>query len=985
MEIRIDENPKSEIRMTNQIRMTKARNRIHFVIRISDLIRHSDFGFRIFICVLLGCISPLMADTSPASGLAGLDENALYSELADRGLDDLLKRAMDLDGVAPEQRAAIASLSSLHRLETERNLSDEARQALLNTVVAGLDRILATLHGDPELIVRQAKIIAEQGVDPQTGLLEYWGPSDVEKDRLRPLAQAAVKMYDQAQQLAAAQATDLANRITNPDDKLAELWKRASETAAAAAYQKTRMQYALALSMDSTDPQRQQLINQAIKSFADWDNADSQIQAQVRLLMAKLHVLNGDRDEIADGQKLLDSIIHSGGQSPSRDSKNEISPAPSPEMIFEAWCFSVIADLAADDLASARAALADATAFQQSHFPDDKDQAAALRLLAFRILATVADQSPPGADKDRANAAAVEALAGLVRDFPNLRGAIFRQLAARLPANRDLTKLDPMLLLALVDQGRQTVVAAESSAAPLPPADRAKLREAAEAAKEILTRLSAGNFPRAEAADPSFLLGIFLERLGDRTAAVEALLDHIERFHGDPRSHAEAALERARSLLGQLRQSSPADPQVLQLENRFLPIAINPPFNQREFALQYAASLFGQSKWAEAVKYYRLVPDTEPPERLLVARYGEMVSLKNQLEETAGLGPDQKRQWTDQIQKLADSVTSLASQVVNGSGSEAEKLRAKSTLARMSLIAADITRRERNDPRRVLELLNGFEDSVRGLPDAKSLVGGALFLRVQAYMQLGRNNDATQTLLKYLNTAPANEGAQTVHDLLAVLNTELDQARRSGDTARIRQLADDRAMLSGFLVKWAADSGDPKIHGYSYIYRRFDADTKRLAAQLDTDPATRQRDLAAALDLYKQLQSPPNVAMYQASLDGGADKDYPDPLVTLGIGLIAYEQGDCQTVKSTLGRLIQDEKLGEDNDQYWEAAYKLLDCMQKLAKQGDPNTTEAQVQQSLKVLYLIWRDETGGAKYHEKFEALRKIALPDWTPPAAGQ
>ena len=192
-------------------------------------------------------------------------------------------------------------------------------------------------------------------------------------------------------------------------------------------------------------------------------------------------------------------------------------------------------------------------------------------------------------------------------------------------------------------------------------------------------------------------------------------------------------------------------------------------------------------------------------------------------------------------------------------------------------------------------------------------------------------------------------------------------------------------MLSGFLVKWALDSTDPKIHGYSYIYRRFDADTKRLAAELDTDPAARQRDLAAAMDLYKQLQSPENVAMYQSGLDSGADKDYPDPLVTLGIGLIAYEQGDCQTVKSTLGRLIQDEKLGEDNDQYWEAAYKLLDCMHTLAGQGDPGTTNAQVAQSLKVLYLIWRDETGGPKYHEKFEALRKEILPNWTPPGSAK
>jgi hypothetical protein len=44
-------------------------------------------------------------------GLGSLDDNALYSELADRGLDDLLQRAMDSDGVAPDQRMAIASMS----------------------------------------------------------------------------------------------------------------------------------------------------------------------------------------------------------------------------------------------------------------------------------------------------------------------------------------------------------------------------------------------------------------------------------------------------------------------------------------------------------------------------------------------------------------------------------------------------------------------------------------------------------------------------------------------------------------------------------------------------------------------------------------------------------------------------------------------------------------------------------------------------------
>src|SRR5580704_3340073 len=343
---------------------------------------------RWFLLISLFAGWPVLADTAPSRGLDGLDDNALYSELADRGLDDLLKRAMDQDHVPPGQRTAVSSMSSLNRLDTEKNLTDDQRQALLDTVVGGVDRILATLHNDPDLILKEAKIIAEHGVDPLTGLLEYWGDSDIEKNRLHPLAEAAFKMYDQAAQVASRQANDLANRITSPDDKLADQWKQASQTAAAAAYQRARMQYALALSLDSTDPQRQALIEQALKAFADWDNADSQIQTPVRLLMAKLHVLTGDKDEIAEGQKLLDSIID--------NPDNQISPAPSPEMIFEAKCYKVIAYLTAGDLASAQQSLSKATAYQQSNFPADRDQAAALRLLSYRHLAMRADQLPPG-------------------------------------------------------------------------------------------------------------------------------------------------------------------------------------------------------------------------------------------------------------------------------------------------------------------------------------------------------------------------------------------------------------------------------------------------------------------------------------------------------------------------------------------------------------------------------------------------------------
>jgi len=927
------------------------------------------------VCILAVTVTaPTQAQTRPV-GLDSLGDEALLSEMAERGLDDLLDRTFEKDHIPPERRAAIHALAGLQRLAGDAHLTDQQRQALLNAVVSGIDQILASVHTDPELLVQKAGIIAEKGVDPQAGLLEYWGESPSERAKLRPLAETALKMYDQAAQLASARANDRANRITSPDDKLAEQWQKANDLAGVAAYKKAQMQYALALSLDPADAQRAQLIDESLKSFERWDTADSGVQPQVRLLMAKLNVLSGDKDDIAKARQMIDTLV--------KNPDNQISPAPSPELVFEAMCYSVIASLSANDPPAAQAALTDATAYQQAHFANDPEQSGALRLLGYRLLALKADQAPVGSEKDAANAQAVNALAQLVTDFPGLREAIYRQLAARLPASPDPAKLDPMLLLALVQQGRQEVTG------PPAAADKQKLQLALSAAHEILARYSAGSFPAAQAVEPSLLSGIFLEYLGDKTGAVDALLDHIARFGNDPRANAKFALDEATNLIGELRQSSvdgqgKLDPQVQRVQDRFLPVAINPPFNHLEFAQLWASSLLDQEKWAEALKYYQMVPDTQPPAQLLAARYGQMVALK-ELEESPGTTHAQGKQRILQIQQLADMVKSLADNLISTSTSDQEKARAKSTLARVSLLAADITRQHDNDPQRVLQLLDGFENSVAGLPDAKSLINGALFLRVQAYMQLGRDNDATQTLVQYLNATSAAEGEQTVHDLLATMNNQMDKARAAGDTAAETALANDRATLSGFLVKWANDSADAKIHGYAYTYRRFDADVKRQAAELQTDPPARQRDLTAALALYKDLQSPANVAQYQAGLDPSADKDYPDPLVSLGIGLIAYDLGDCQTVKSTLGRLIQDEKLGEDNDEYWEATYKLLDCMHTLAAAGDKQTTDAQVRQSLKIVYLIWRDGTGGRKWHDKFEQLRKTVMPDWAPPPSAK
>jgi hypothetical protein len=896
---------------------------------------------------------------------------------------------------ADDQSDASAAIASLQRLDTDKSLTPADRQDILDKAVVDLDKDLPAIT-DAQTLTNAAQILAGQTIDPLTAILEYWGRSDTEMGRLRPVAELAVKMLDQANKIAANHASDTANQIKSPDDKLTDVWQQWNDLANLAAYQKARMQYAQALATDISDPHRSKTIDEAFAALAQWDDADSGIQPQVRFLMSKLHVIRQNADEIQIGIKGIESLLN--------DPDHKISPAPTEALLYEARCYLVIANLEATDSAGAAVALSDAADDMKKNFPDDPEQASALRLLNYRLLALKADQSDP-ADKPVANAAAVFALTQLVHDFPSLRSVIYQQLAARLPADSDPTQLDPLLLQALVDQGRQQVI----GSTPDQITDKTKLQSALGAAKEIVARYEAKKMSADDAVDASLLLGIFQEYMGDKISAVDSLLDHIERFGSRPDAKADFALDRARDLIADLRDSASPDsspdahphidPQLQRLQNRFLPIAVNPPFNRKEFDLQYAAELLNHGKWADAVTYYKMVPDSAAPGEVLAARYGEMVALKNELDEAGSLSADQQQSVISQIESLDQTVTQVAQNLLDNSDSDTEKTRARSTLARTALLTADVTRREGQDPQKVLELLNGFEDSVKGLPDAKSLLNGALFLRVQSYMQLGQSQKATDDLVQYLNGTGGREGAQTVQQLLIVLNTDLNKARAQADAAsaahddaalaaaqkEIHQLAANRALLSGYLVQWSSQSSDPKIHAYEYIYRRFDADAKRSAAELETDPRQRRADLQGVMTLYRELQSANNFALYQTSLDPSdeSDKGEPDPLITLGIGYTAYDLGDYRTVKETLGPLIHDEKLGEDNDQCWEATYKLLDAMHSLAQNGDPDTTMPQVEQSLKILYLIWRDGTGGPKWHDKFEQLRKEVMPTWTFPPA--
>jgi hypothetical protein len=258
-----------------------------------------------------------------------------------------------------------------------------------------------------------------------------------------------------------------------------------------------------------------------------------------------------------------------------------------------------------------------------------------------------------------------------------------------------------------------------------------------------------------------------------------------------------------------------------------------------------------------------------------------------------------------------------------------------------------------------------------------------MYVRVLSLTDLGRNQEATRTLVGLLEKSGGAEGAELTYNLLTRLNDEFDRARAAGDVAAQRSLATARAELSGYLVTWAAAHPDPKIKELAPRYRVFDAETKRTAAALDPDPASRKAGLERSLALYEQIRG-------QSGAGGG------DVAADLGVAMIQYELGNFSAAQPILARLLNERKLGKpltevddngvtrlvDNERYWEATLKLMRAtLGMVASNEAPATTRDDIAAGLKSLYARWGRGMGGKKFAPEFEKLRVELVPDYVVP----
>lgn len=950
----------------------------------------------LFASVLAMTPTPLLAKPAPTANapqqaapqapetLDNLGDRKLMSELADRGLDSLLDRYFDLHKTPDAEQKAIRSMEALRELNNPK-LSNSEKERKVKAIVDGIKTTLPNLT-DPYRLTSDAGQLMYYGMTRDANLLEYWGPNEATAARLRPVTQAIYDMLGKAAKAAGEQAGNLASKITSQNQNtVGAEWERLDGLAKNSEYRRQMMAYYLAL---ATPPaERAPVVDRALKYLEDFDNTDSTVMPVVHLMMGKLNMAAGRTE---DALKYLQAV---GNQDKS------IQPAPDPAQVWEAKYFTNVTLMQAGKIPEAKKGLEDLIGWQKTMpgatVESQKMYAAADEMLRYRIDLKESELATNPAAKKSADDAAVNVLLKLSHDRPDLRQIIYQQLVERMPADAPVKNMDPLLLQGLISKAY-----GEANKPAGSTMDQTVLRRGLDAAREEAARPTSELLTAQMKDDANRVIPVLLEAMGNKIEAADAYLKYAAENANVHREYAQAALNDAGRLTFDLRKTDPQDPRVVELYDRFLPVAINPPFNRADLAYYYGQRLAAERKPAEALKYFRQVLKSD--RNYNSAQY-LMLKATQDLINTPKLPPEQRTVLANDLVHQAESVRQTY-------GSQNDPV-ARERVAIATLIEAETLGGDLKKPAEALRLLTGFEDVAKGAPDEKAMVTGALLDRVNAQMALNQLHDATATLVELLNRSGGAQGATIVRGLLDRLDQDLAKAEAARDTKTMAEIARSEAELSGFLVDWARNNPVPEIKKYTYQYMVFDARTQRLAGALATDPAEKTKLLQKAMDAYKRLQEPQNVALFKATLDpakvasGSIDPNAPDPNVQLGIGLTDFEMKDYKGAAELLGELLNTGKLGGptiqitdphgeekivDNDTYWDATYKLYASNVALAKGADDPMLAA-TKQGLKNLLI-----RGGipGKWDDKFEDLRKQIIPDFdvaslsnatTQPAASQ
>lgn len=922
------------------------------------------------------CIAAPELLAQDKKGLDAVGDEALVQEMSRYGMDSLLDRYFATSNVAGEQQASVRAMMSIRTLLTNGDkLPPAQRQQIVARIIQGADRIVPTLN-DPKQLMQLATALITAAMERNANTIEYWGENPRSQQELRPAAELVAKVLDLCSVKAKEKSEKLVEKFgNNPSQAQLNEYTTLDNLSSTAQYTRLMADYYRAMSYPAGDPKRAQIADAAIEGLAEFDTSDSQIQPIVRLRIGKLQMVKG---EYAAAKRMLETVATADKQ---------IEPKPDALQQYEARYFMAVCDLLAKNADAATKSMQELSTWQEANLPQDKrvrDGAkTALAMLSYRIDVLRAATAGDDAAKKSAQAKADATLQTLAKERPELRSVIFEQLTKSLPDDVKVETLDVLILKALVQQGVAEQMKPEGE-----PVDRKVLTRAIAAAKELVSRKGKEGVDAELIDEVAIALPQFHEKLGQDGEAARAYLAYIET---NPKSaNGPAAMQNTLAAIARLKTADPQSADAEVLLDRALPVAVN-AFGRKELAYDLGRRQQRMGKYAEAVAAYGLVPESD--KRFVTARFFRLQAMKQNFDATgAKLDKAARTAQIAAIRDLAEDVQKRASDARTAGGADAQRYALIE--ARTRLILAGLLKD--TEPARAVQQLEGFEKTVAGASGEDELVAEALFLRVNSQMAMGKNAEATQSLLQLLQTKGGDQGATIIFGLLTKLDSDLEVARKAGDKEKTKSLLDARAALSGPLVDWAKGNPDEKIRKYTYQYMVFDAATKQQAAMAEPEAAKRVTGLRQALALYDKLLDGENIKRWAATVDAAkVDVKYGDVQVLFAKAQVLFELAEYKDAAGRFARLLEDRKLGtpriistrdgevtnEDNPKYWEATYKLYRANVEMGRDsGNPNAAKLldDTKNGLKRLYIREGEGVGGEKWKGQFDQMRKELIPDF-------
>ena len=919
-----------------------------------------------------------VASRPAGQGLDSLDDDRVLTELAGRAMIELLRHAIETQGVSEERRQALLARISLSRLQGDQLLSTVERRELVLDVVANAQRA-ASESTDAQLLFEQAQLLISRGVDEEARLLEYFGDNPQVRQYLLPVTKGVIAMLQRAIELFQAQADEIGNRIVGPNDLASRQWQQADAATQRARDYRAFADYYLVLGLDPTDPTRLQVADALIEKVQPADNDQNPRRTFVQGYLGKVALARGNDQGLQLARQYLEAVLAA-----SSDVKE----------LFDAHYFRTVVEIEDRNFEEARNQFQRFVAwFAAQEMPERKP----LTLVLEYRLADAESQYGPTEGRAAAASRAAKLVVELVEQHEEYRGIVTQQLLSRVEAGSDLAVMPPLLLDAVVDRGRteaallaqqKTRIDAGLSTAPSQGrvADVAIIEQGIAAAEELLRRAEKGD-PEANptmVARNAFLRGLMLDILDRKLEAAEAFVD-FDKVAGADTQQRIAALRRALGIVEELRPQSQGATlaRVDALEGRLLPLLVGPPVNDKSRAFELANRLHRLGELEGASSYYKQVPPGDP--RSLDAAYLLVVAENTRLIEMSPTSPRRATAALELPRLAQRCLEQLQAAMQQAEGAARDAYRER--VARVKVILARLALLEARDPNAALPWLRDIENDVQGLSDGEEILAAALPLRFQATAVAGNIEQATQDLLSLLERSDARRGLSYIGQFRDSINRAMADAEMRGDSLARWQLVQTRAAVTPRLVEWIEQKNDPEFAKYAYNFRRFDAETQYQAAMMANDRDERNARLRKALDAYRILGSAENLGRYRELLETLTPEQRQavayDRDVVFAVANIHYELGEYSEARVFYGRLLADRAIGNatrtiemdgimrtvPNDAFWELQLKWIRTNMALGNPPEP------LRQQMRNLIAVYGDSLGGNAWQSAFVTLKAELL----------